>query len=138
VSKDTWTKAEIGDVWPKLTQHEGYEALLLVLFESRSYGLPRQRKVVFGIRRERFPLETQDLGCLYARDVEISARMKSRVRPSDSDLDTDTMRLRASVHDQLGMIPIPHIIVDVRICIINPRPELVSLDGGELFIVTWM
>ena len=38
------------------------------------------------------------------------------------------MRLRASIHDQLGMIPIPHLVVDIIIRIINPRPQLIRLD----------
>jgi hypothetical protein len=38
------------------------------------------------------------------------------------------MRLRAPVHDQLGMILVPDSIIDITIGIINPRSQLVGLD----------
>jgi hypothetical protein len=38
------------------------------------------------------------------------------------------MRLRAPVHDQLGMILVPDSIVHITIGIIDPRTQLVGLD----------
>ena len=38
-------------------------------------------------------------------------------------LDPDTVRLRAAVHDQSGMILIPDSIIDITIGIVDPVPS---------------
>ena len=43
-------------------------------------------------------------------------------------LDTDTVRLRAPVHDQLGVILVPDSIVHITIGIVDPRSQFVGLD----------
>jgi hypothetical protein len=119
-----------------LTQHERNQALLLVLFQRLANRLSSKGVMVLLESRQRPPLETQDLcGLRYieeyvpVNDRRVSFR-KARMLVSRrfAHLDPDTMRLRAPVHDQLGVILVPDSIIDITIRVVNPRSQLVGLD----------